>query len=210
MSENLQGAIRETFKAAVNAVHKRLRDSFILIGGAATFLSGVTERHTFDLDFAAGQEAMNAFLEVVMNKERGFKMDDDFTVIYWTSYEFYVPIDLLILGGDFVAYVESLQRLESGFLASIPDLLLLRSITIEERGDDKDLDDFVDLMRLARQRRARFGFLTEEQIKRIVGAAMLVGTKKGIDPSDIMPLLSVWMRAGVLRGRLGDDSVMTL
>lgn len=67
---------------------------------------------------------MNAFLEVVMNKERGFKMDDNFTVIYWTSYKFYVPIDLLILGGDFVAYVESFQRLESGFIASIPDFLL--------------------------------------------------------------------------------------
>lgn len=210
MSKNRQGAIRETFKAAVNAVPERPRDSFILIGGAATFLSGVTERQTSDLDFAAGQEAMNAFLEVVMNKECGFKMDDDFTVNYWTSYEFFVQIDLLILGGDFVAYVESLQRLESGFIASIPDLLLLRSITIEERGDDKDLDDFVDLMKLARQKRARFGFLTEEQIKRIVGAAMLVDTKKGIDPSDIMPLLSVWMRGGVLRGRLDDDSVMIL
>ncbi len=178
MSENLQGAIREIFKAAVNAVPKRLRDSFILIGGAATFLNGVTERHTFDLDFAAGQKAMSAFLEVVMNKERGFKMDDDFTVIYWTSYEFYVPINLLILGGDFVAYVESLQRLESGFLASIPDLLPLRSITIEKRGDDKDLDDFVDLMRLACQRRARFDFLMEEQIKRIVSAAMLMGPRR--------------------------------
>ena len=151
MSKNREGAIRETFKAAVNAVPERLRDSFILIGGAATFLSGVTERHTSDLDFAAGREAMNAFLKVVMNKERGFKMDDDFTVTYWTSYEFFVQIDLHILGRDFVTYVESLQRLESGFLASIPDLLLLRSITIEERGVDKDLDDFVDLMRLARQ-----------------------------------------------------------
>lgn len=86
-----------------------------------------------------------------------------------------------------------------------PDLPLLRSITIEERGDDKDLDDFVDLMRLARQMGARFGFLTEEQIKRIVGVAMLVGTEKGVDPSDIMPLLSVWMRGGVLRGRLDDN-----
>lgn len=106
MSKNLQGAIRETLKAAVSAVPERLRDSFILIGGAATFLSGVTERHISDLDFAAGQEAMNAFLRLVIIKECGFKMDDDFTVIYWKSCELFVHIDLLNLEEDFIADVE--------------------------------------------------------------------------------------------------------
>lgn len=82
MPKNCQGAIQETYKAAVNALPKRLRDRFILIDGAATLLSGVTEKHTYNLDFAAGQEAMDAFLRVVINKQCGFKMDDDFTVIY--------------------------------------------------------------------------------------------------------------------------------
>lgn len=74
MSSNLQGAIREYFNAAVHSIPEKSRKSAILFGGAASFLNGVTERHPLDLDFAGGQDA---FLQVGVNKQHGFKIEDD-------------------------------------------------------------------------------------------------------------------------------------
>lgn len=83
----------------------------IKVGGAGTLISGASERSTKDLDFAAGQEAMNAFLEIVQAQLNGFKHDDDGSIIFWSSLGFFVPVDLLILGGDFVESVNAFQQM---------------------------------------------------------------------------------------------------
>lgn len=90
-----------------------------------------------------GQEALDAFLRVLANWEHCFKVDDDSSIVYWTSYGFYLNLYLLVLGGDFIASINSVQCIDSGFVADVPGLLLLRAITIEERGDDKDVADFI-------------------------------------------------------------------
>lgn len=67
-----------------------------------------------------------------------FKLDDDDSIMYWSALGFFVPVDLLILEGDFVSSVNAVQRVEPGLVASISDPMLLRAITIEERGDDRE------------------------------------------------------------------------
>lgn len=161
----MQAAIRECFNMAALSIPLRLRQDFILVGGAATFLSGASERRTKDLDFAAGEEAMDAFLQVVLARQNGFKYDDDGSIMFWSSLGFFVPVDLLILGGDLTESVNAVQKIESGIVASVPDLMLLRATTIEERGDSQDLDDFSDLMNLARAKSLRFRLLNQEEME---------------------------------------------
>ena len=72
-------------------------------------MSGVTDRRAEDLDFAGGQETLDAFGHVLINREHGFQLDDDLSMVYWSSYGFYLRLDLLILGGDFVASVDTVQ-----------------------------------------------------------------------------------------------------
>lgn len=48
----------------------------MLNGGAATFLSGTTEPHTRDLDFAGGQAALDAFLQVIANRQHGRRLNN--------------------------------------------------------------------------------------------------------------------------------------
>lgn len=69
---------------------------------------------TRDLDFVRGQAALDGFLQDKVNRQHEFKMEDDSTMIYRSSYGFYVSIDLLILGGDFSASIENLRSIESG------------------------------------------------------------------------------------------------
>lgn len=203
-------AIRKCFNRAAFSVPLRLRQEFILVGDAATLLSGVPERYTNDLDFAAGQEGMDAFLQTVDARQNGFKADDSGNIIFWSSKGFYVSLDLLILGGDFVGSPDAVQEIESGFAASMPDLMLLRAITIEERGDDQDFQDFSDLMKLALARNIRFGLLTQEEMGGILMAARKAGEYSRIDPSLIMPMFTLCFRQGVLRGRIRTEDEMIL
>lgn len=149
LSPNMQAAIRECYNTAALSIPQKLRAEFNLVGGAGTLLSGAPERSTTDLDFAAGQEAMNAFLKVVQAGLNGFKRDDDGSIVFWSRLGFFVPVDLLILGGDFVESVNAVQQIDSGFVASVPDLINLRAITIEGRGYSQDFEDFIYLMKLA-------------------------------------------------------------
>lgn len=210
LSPNLQAAIHECFNMAALSIPLRLRQDFILVGGAATLVSGVSERWTKDLDFAAGKEAMDAFLQVVLARQNGFKYDDDGTIMFWSSLGFFVPIDLLILGGDFVGSVNAVQQIESGIVASVPDLMLLRATTIEERGDSQDFDDFSDLMNLAQTKSLRFGILNQEEMGRILLAGRRAGDHSGVDPSVLMPMFTLWFWQGVLHGRLRADDEMIL
>lgn len=130
-------------------------------------------------------------------------------MLQWTSYGFLVSMDLLIPGrGDFIASIESLQSIDSGFVASIPDLLLLGAITTEECRVDKDIDDSTDLMELAIRKGLRFGFLTEEEMEGIVWAGISASTEKIVDASELMQFFCAWMRGGDLLGRLEADNSM--
>lgn len=206
----MQAAIRECSNMAALSIPLRLRQDIILVGGAATLLSGASGRWTKDLDFAAGEEAMDAFLQQVLARQNGFKYDDDGSIMFWSSLGFFVPVDLLILGGDFIESVNAVQKIESGIVASVPDLMLLRATTIEERGDSQDLDDFSDLMNLARAKILRSRLLNQEEMGRILLAGRRAGDHSGIDPSLLMPMFTLWVWQGALRGRLRADDEMIL
>lgn len=210
LSPNMRAARRECYNTAALSIPQELRAEFILVGGAGTLLSGAPERSTQDLDFAAGQGAMNAFLKVVQAGQNGFKRDDDESIMFWSSLGFFVPVDLLVLGGDFVESVNAVQQIDSGFVASVPDLMNLRAITIEERGDSQDFEDFIDLMKLALDKGIRFGLLKQEEMGRILFAAKKAGDYAGVDPSLIMPMFTLWVWQGSLRGRIRSENEMIL
>lgn len=210
LSPNMKAAIRECFNTAALSIPLRLSQEFILIGGVATLISGVSERWTTDLDFAAGQEAMDAFLQVVLARQHGFKHDDDGSIMFWSSLGFFVPVDLLNLGGDFIGSVKAVQEIESGFVASVPDLMLLRATTIEKRRDSQYLGDFIDLMKLALAKGLRFGVFNQEEMGSILLAGKRAGDHSGIDPRLIMPMFTLWFWQGRLRGRLTSEDKMII
>jgi hypothetical protein len=59
-----------------------------------------------------------------------------------------VNLEILQLGGPFVETIAVSEPFEEGFLASPTDLFLLRAVTVVDRKNDRDLEDFEWLLRL--------------------------------------------------------------
>lgn len=51
----------------------------------------------------------------------------------------------------------------------------LRAITIRDRGESQDFEDFIDLMKLALAKGIQFGLLNQDEMGRILSAAKKAG-----------------------------------
>lgn len=159
-------------------------------------------RRTADVDFAAGDTACNALLNAGLNCRGGSKTDADEHIRYWTSFGFFITVEVLSLGGDFDQNMDSMQEIDQGFVASISDLLPLQAITVEERGDSRDTEDFASLVDLAIARGLTLREL-EEEMSRIVWAGMKMEEDLEIEAR------AAWKRMGV-RGRTEETNVVLL
>lgn len=54
---------------------------------------------------------MDAFLQVMLARQNGFKCKDDGSAMLWSFLGFFVPVDVLILSGYFMASVNAVQKL---------------------------------------------------------------------------------------------------
>lgn len=55
---------------------------------------------------------------------------------------FEVKMELLELGGSFVESITTSVPFSDGLVASVVDLLLLRAVTVADRGNKRDVEDF--------------------------------------------------------------------
>lgn len=97
-----------------------------------------------------------------------------------------------------------MQEIDQGLVASISDLLPLQAITVEERGDSRDTEDFASLVDLAIARGLTLRELEEEEMSRIIWAGMKMEEDLEIEAR------AAWKRAGVVRGRTEETNVVLL
>lgn len=62
---------------------------------------------------------MDAFLQVMLARQNGFEYEDDGSAMLWSSLGFFVPVDVLIIGGYFMASVNAVQKLRNTETAKI-------------------------------------------------------------------------------------------
>lgn len=72
-----------------------------------------------------------------------------------------------------------MKEIDQEFVASVPNLLLLRAMTVEERGDRRDTKDFASLLELAVARGLTLRELEDEERSLIVWAAIEMDGKRG-------------------------------
>lgn len=62
---------------------------------------------------------MDAFLQVMLARQNGFEYEDDGSAMLWSFLGFFVPVDVLIIGGYFMASVNAVQKLGNTETAKI-------------------------------------------------------------------------------------------
>jgi len=165
-----KAALLECFQEATRLVPPELRPQFILIGGAAS-IAYSSCLWTEDVDVAASPEAIFCFLEAVRQGARKFKICPCHTIEFDSRLEIIVKLEFLELGGSFVESIVASEPFQEGFLASPADLLLLRAVTVVDRGEDGDVEDFKWLLALMAKKGSILPELGGERLKVLVEAA---------------------------------------
>jgi hypothetical protein len=165
-----KAALLECFQQATSLVPLELRHQFILIGGMAS-IAHSSCRLTEDVDVAASPEAYQRFLEAVRKGARNFKIRPCETIEFNNSQGFLITLEILQLGGPFVESIAVSEPFLRGFLASPTDLFLLRAVTVVDRGEERDLEDFKWLLWLMAERGSILPELGSERVEAVVGAA---------------------------------------
>lgn len=79
----------------------------------------------------------------ILDGARGFQLDPDGKIVYDASLGFRVSVDLIELGsGGIIEQIHAKTPFLGGSLASVSDLLLLRAVTVVDRGADGNFLDF--------------------------------------------------------------------
>jgi hypothetical protein len=147
------------YQEATRLVPVELRRQFILIGGTAS-IAHSSRRWTEDVDVAASLEAHNSLLEAIRQGARNFKVDSTSTIVFDSRQGFTVNLESLELGGSFIETVAAIEPFHEGFVASLSDLLVFRAVTVVDRGDNRDWEDFYWLL----ESMAKTGSLLMERV----------------------------------------------
>ncbi|SPO01944.1 uncharacterized protein DNG_04617 [Cephalotrichum gorgonifer] len=119
----MRKALLETFEAAARLVSVELRPQLILVGGAAS-------------------------IEAVQVGALHFTLDLDGAIAFHCSAGFIVHIDLIEIGAgsNVIEKIHAAEPLLGASVASKPDLLYFRAVTVVDRWDDGDVLDFLWLL----------------------------------------------------------------
>lgn len=166
----LHQALVNAYHAVCAEVPRHLRRSLILIGGAASIVHGMPDRKTDDADITVSTESL-AFLEdAAANKRGGFHRDTD-GAIKWNErdhlgrFSFSVDIEYVLLGGPFVPRAPEVVGFGDWFVATFPELLWLRAVTLVTRGKDSDYTDFRLILPMMCQRGLKLSHIEKEELE---------------------------------------------
>lgn len=170
-----KAALLECFQAGTRLVPPELRRDFILVGGAAS-IAHSSCLWTDDVDVAGSPKALFQFQEAVRKGAREFKKGPCETIDFVSPQGTRVPVECLILNGDFVKAIAVVEPLHEGFVASPAELLLLRAETVVGRGTDGDVADFRWLLKKTVGRGIILRQLKAEKMEVLVEAARVALT----------------------------------
>ena len=94
------------------------------------------------MDIAASPAAINHFRGAVLDGARNFKIDSSNMIEFDSRQGFLIKMELLELGGSFVESITTSVPFPEGLVASVMDLFLLRAVTVADRGNKRDVEDF--------------------------------------------------------------------
>lgn len=94
------------------------------------------------MDVAAPPEAIREIGRGVLDGALNFSQHLDGKIAFSAPQGFIVYLDLIEIGGGCIERIHVTEPFGEGSLASMSDLLLLRAVTVVERGADGDVLDF--------------------------------------------------------------------
>jgi len=142
----------EAMTAASELVDENIRKDFLIIGGA----SARCARH---IDIAVTAETLNAFVEKAETDPR-FKKHPDDEWTYTTQEEgiegLVVRFEFLDLGGPFVPKMHGMTKFGAVRVASLADIVLMKALAYQSRGEKNDFDDMKFALGLMAQKGETF------------------------------------------------------
>lgn len=138
-----KAALFEAYAAAVQLLPFDLRGDFVLIGGTSMLVLG-GDRKTDDVDIVATPESLNAFEEAAATDAR-FAQDAVSTWYYACTAPdttgILVQLEFLAMGGGHAPMIRAARPALGGFRAGLGELALMKAITLDSRGEQKDIRD---------------------------------------------------------------------
>ncbi|KAM3414611.1 hypothetical protein BST61_g9770 [Cercospora zeina] len=128
-------ALSACFVATTCLVRPELRRQLVLVGGAASISTG-------DVDVAAPSEAIIDIWKGVEDGALQFSFESDGQMAFDAPQGFRLKLDILEIGARPVERIHVAEPLYDGSVASASDLLLLRAVTVVDRGSNGDILDF--------------------------------------------------------------------
>ena len=137
----MREALFECFSAITRLVRHDWRRQLILVGGAASTAHS-SRLWTEDVDVAAPSALSIYLLKVVKDGAQGFSSGPDDKIVFDASQGFRVYVDIIEIGMGCIDRIHVAEPFSKGSVASKSDLLMLRAVTVIDRGEDGDIADF--------------------------------------------------------------------
>ncbi|MCJ1409369.1 hypothetical protein MMC19_003449 [Ptychographa xylographoides] len=154
--------VLDSYVAACAYIATTLRHTYILIGGAA-MTAHRAPRNTEDVDIAVSLQALEPFVQAAISGRGGFRRYPDGTIT-WDSGQFFKTVECLVLEGSFVPWVPEMVGFREGYVATLPELVRLRALTLADRGATADKRDPKLLLEMCASRSEHLPDVDEEEL----------------------------------------------
>ena len=94
------------------------------------------------MDVAAPSDALIDIWKGVNDGAQSFTLESDGKIAFDAPQGFRLHVDIIDLGDGPIERIHATEPLHDGSVASVSDLLLLRAVTVVDRGRDGDVLDF--------------------------------------------------------------------
>lgn len=168
ISALLREALLECFRSITRLVRPELRRQIVLVGGAASIAHSSVLR-TEDVDVAAPLSALIDIWEGASGGALNFSIESDGKIAFDAPQGFRVRVNIIEVGGGCIERIHAAEPFSDGSVASMSDLLLLRAVTVVDRGGDGDIADFKWLLAEV-ARRGQFPAIDDEELQWLVRA----------------------------------------
>ncbi|KAH8891619.1 hypothetical protein GQ53DRAFT_648360 [Thozetella sp. PMI_491] len=126
--------------------------------------SSITRLKTEDVDVAAPPAALIDIWEGVSAGALNFSLESDGKIVFDAPQGFRVRVNIIEIGNGCIEHIYVTEPFLDGSVASVSDLLLLRAVTVIDRGSDGDAWDFTWLLAEA-ARKGNFPAIGEEELE---------------------------------------------
>lgn len=140
ISASLREALTKYFRSTTRLLRPELRRQLILVSGAASVAHG-SAFYTEDVDIMAPSYIIQDICKGVVDGAMNYSLEPDGKIAFDTSQGIRVRIDLIQIG-DAIEQIHRTVPFFEGSVASMPDLLRLRAMTVVDRGGDGEAIDF--------------------------------------------------------------------